>query len=123
MQTMCTCLRALLLSASVVVFHASWATDTFVHAEDVAWRFPGSQYDEAFAKAFRFKTLVGGAFAPVQASNVYFGEAQWAPGAIYVGHKHPAPEIYYVISGEAEWTVNGKTFRATAGTAIYTPPN
>ena len=75
-----------------------------------------------FADAFRYKTLIGGQYAPVEGENVYFGEAEFAPGAIYVGHNHPSPEIYYVVSGEAEWTVDGKTFKATAGTTIYAKP-
>ena len=40
-----------------------------------------------------------------------------------LGTKHESPEIYYVVSGEAEWTVDGKTFKATPGTAIHAKPN
>lgn len=94
-----------------------------MNASEVKWRSTFTYYGPEFAKAFRFRTLVGDESAPVQGKNVYFGEAEWAPGAIYVGHKHKAPEIYYVISGEAEWTVDGETFRATQGTAIYAKPN
>lgn len=113
-----------LLLAAGVVSQASLANDVHVNAGQVKWTAPPASYLGAgFAKAFRYRTLIGGPSAPVRGKNVYFGEAEWAPGAIYVGHKHPAPEIYYVISGEAEWTIDGKTFRATAGTAIYTKPN
>ena len=95
-----------------------------VDAGDVSWQAPPASYlGSGFSAAFRYKTLVGGQFAPIHGKGVLFGEAEWAPGAIYVGHAHPAPEIYYVISGEAEWTVDGKTFKATAGTTIYTKPN
>ncbi len=101
-----------------------FAGEPHVDAGDVEWTSPPENYSgSAFAKAFRYKTLVGGQRAPVQGLDVYFGEAEWAPGAIYVGHKHPSPEIYYVVTGEAEWTVDGKTFKATPGTAIYTKPN
>ena len=101
---------------------ASLAGGPHINASEVNWRSTYTDYGPEFAKAFRFKTLIGGEYAPVQGKNVYFGEAEWAPGAIYVGHKHPSPEIYYVISGEAEWTVDGKTFRATPGTTIYAKP-
>ena len=117
-------LIAALLLAVQAVTNASFADDVHVNASHVKWTAPPASYlGSQFAKAFRYRTLVGGPSAPVRGKNVYFGEAEWAPGAIYVGHKHPAPEIYYVISGEAEWTIDGKTFRATAGTAVYTKPN
>ena len=94
-----------------------------INTSDVPWAAIGKDYaGEDFTQAFRYKMLIG-AYAQVKAPNVFFGEAEFAPGAIYVGHSHPAPEIYYVISGEAEWTVDGHTFKATPGTAIYTRPN
>jgi len=103
--------------------NASFASGPHVNASEVKWRPTYTDYGPEFAKAYRFRTLIGDQYAPVRGKNVYFGEAEWAPGAIYVGHKHPSPEVYYVISGEAEWTVDGKTFRATPGTAIYAKPN
>jgi quercetin dioxygenase-like cupin family protein len=102
---------------------ASCASGPHVNASEVEWRPTYTDYGPEFAKAYRFKTLIGDQYAPVRGEDVYFGEAEWAPGAIYVGHKHKSPEIYYVISGEAEWTVDGETFRATAGTAIYAKPD
>ena len=94
-----------------------------INSRDVPWIKPRESYSGAeFANAFRYKMLIG-EYAPVKGQNVFFGEAEFAPGAVYVGHKHPAPEIYYVISGEAEWTVDGNTFKATPGTAIYTKPH
>ena len=123
MRTIFPAIFTFVLPVITTFSHFSVAGEPYVNASDVKWRSTFTYYDEAFAKAFRFRTLVGGEYAPVQGKNVYFGEAEWAPGAIYVGHKHPSPEIYYVISGEAEWTVDGETFRATPGTAIYAKPN
>ena len=110
------------LSGITIFANTGLAGKPHVDASEVKWRSTYTDYGPEFAKAFRFKTLVGGEYAPVQGKDVYFGEAEWAPGAIYVGHKHPSPEIYYVVSGEAEWTVDDETFRATAGTAIYAKP-
>jgi mannose-6-phosphate isomerase-like protein (cupin superfamily) len=31
--------------------------------------------------------------------------------------------LYFVIKGQAEWTVGDETFTATRGTAIHTPPD
>jgi len=92
-------------------------------SQDVPWRIPPLNYLGAdFAEAFRYRTLVGGSRAPLPAEGIYFGEAEFAPGAVYVEHRHPAPEIYYVISGEGEWAVNGETFTVGPGSTIYTPP-
>jgi len=44
-------------------------------------------------------------------------------GAIYPGHEHASPEIYYVTSGQARWTVGSETFEAGPETAVYTPPD
>ena len=67
----------------------------------------------------RWKTLVGGDKGP---GDILFGTWELAPHAIYHGHKHDAPEIYYVISGKALWTVGDETQEVTKGTAIYTKP-
>ena len=114
---------AFALVAITISSSASVADEPYANAGDVRWIAPPENYSgAAFAEAFRYKTLVGGQNSPAQGKNVLFGEAEFAPGAVYVGHNHPSPEIYYVVSGEAEWTVDGKTFKATTGTAIYAKP-
>lgn len=124
MKTTTRCARgAFALIAITISSYASAADQPFTNAGDVKWIAPQESYSGAtFAEAFRYKTLVGGGNSPVHGKNVLFGEAEFAPGAIYVGHNHPSPEIYYVVSGEAEWTVDGKTFKATPGTTIYAKP-
>jgi quercetin dioxygenase-like cupin family protein len=37
-------------------------------------------------------------------SDVLMGMLELAPGATYPAHRHPAPELYYVMSGTAQWT-------------------
>jgi quercetin dioxygenase-like cupin family protein len=44
-------------------------------------------------------------------------------GGYYPAHAHPAPEIYFVTGGEAEWTVGEETFTARPGVAIYHAPH
>ena len=108
---------------SIAVYAGTEVDVPYIVAHEVPWvKVPDGYSGAEFAKAFRYKTLIG-EYAPVKGQNVYFGEAEFAPGAIYVGHNHPAPEIYYVISGEAEWIVDDKVFKATPGTAIYTKPH
>ena len=95
-------MKTSLLSIVFLLFTApgpSLSDQPYVNSNDINWRFASTGYDAAFAKAFRYRSLVGGNYAPLQAEDILFGEAEWAPGAIYVGHQHPAPEIYYVIEG------------------------
>ena len=44
-------------------------------------------------------------------------------GGYYPLHSHPSPEIYFILSGTAEWTVGDETFIATPGMAIYHASN
>ena len=102
------CLTAFLYSANA----ASPEASAFLHESTISWEmneFP----------IHRWKTLVGGQAEP---GDILFGTWELAPNAIYHGHKHDAPEIYYVISGKALWTVGDETQEVTKGTAIYTKP-
>ena len=70
-----------------------------------------------------WKTLVGGGAGGRDGpDDILFGTWELAPHAIYHGHKHETPEIYYIISGKALWTVGKETREVTKGTSIYTKP-
>ena len=98
---------------------------THVALDQVRWT--GTKwYPEAFRRVYRYKPLIGtgrndGAAVPQK--DVLMGILELDGGATYAAHRHPAPEIYYVLSGQAEWTLGDETFLATPGMAIYTPPN
>ena len=106
---------------SITVSCLAWLTSlgaeskeasAFLHESKVSWEmneFP----------IHRWKTLVGGEAGP---EDILFGTWELAPHASYHGHKHDAPEIYYVISGKALWTVGDETQEVTKGMAIYTKP-
>lgn len=51
-----------------------------------------------------------------------FGHLMLGAGALYPYHSHAAPEAYHVLSGEAEWSVDGETRRVGPGTTIYHAP-
>ena len=51
-----------------------------------------------------------------------FGHLMLAPGALYPYHAHASPEAYHVLSGIAEWSVDGETRRVGPGTTIYNAP-
>jgi quercetin dioxygenase-like cupin family protein len=89
-------------------------------------------YPEWFRNTYRYKELVGsvstwqsigGEWRGVHNPEIRMGALQLDAGAIYPFHAHPAPELYYVIKGTAEWTVGDETFVARSGTAVYTPSN
>ena len=93
---------------------------THINAKGLDWQ-TSPHYPEDLQRVMRWKMLIGGEAIPEP--DVRFGVLEIAPHAIYPGHEHPSPELYYVISGRAQWTVGEQTFTADAGTAVYTPPN
>ena len=61
--------------------------------------------------------------APYLSSSFCFGFTMIAPDSLYPAHFHPAVELYYVLSGTAEWTLNGKAALQKPGTFILHPAN
>ena len=51
-----------------------------------------------------------------------FGHLMLGAGALYPYHAHASPEAYHVVSGEAEWSVDGETRHVVPGTTIYHAP-
>ena len=95
-------------------------------AADTEWGTSPS-YPEALQQVVRWKILAGGnlfgqAFGVPQ-KDVLMGVLDLDPGGYYPFHAHPAPEMYYVVSGTAQWSVGDETFTAAPGMAIYHPPN
>lgn len=79
---------------------------------------------ETLRDVCRYMPLIGGNYENwkgIPQEDVLFGMLELAPGGYYPGHHHPAPEIYYVLSGQAEWTVGDQTFTARPGESIYHP--
>jgi quercetin dioxygenase-like cupin family protein len=54
--------------------------------------------------------------------DVSLGEITFPPNADSGNHQHGAIEIFYVISGELEHVVNGKSQRLTPGMVGYVSP-
>ena len=92
-----------------------------IHSEDVGWkRFSSTPETEVLLRVLRTKRLIGGDHIPQE--DFRFGVFELAPFATYPGHLHPAPEIYFVVSGKAEWTAGDETFVAEPSTLIYHAP-
>lgn len=75
------------------------------------------------AKYF-YHELIGPGLPPpaFQNDNVYFGPLTIQAGVTYPAHSHPAPEIYYVIDGEADWYVDDEKQHVKGGSMIYHRP-
>ena len=112
LRVLLTIILGLLVKANIV--HAE--DSAFLHESAVNWEmneFP----------VHRWKTLVGnGVEDRTSPDDIYMGTWELAPNAVYHGHKHETPEIYYVLSGKALWTVGEESKEVIAGTAIYTRP-
>ena len=114
---------AVLLVGMSASSQSQGAVTTHITLQDRPWT-SSEQYPEALRRVYRYKAMIGGTRAGViPQPDVLFGMLELAPRATYPAHKHPAPEIYYVMSGTAKWTVGDETFTAGPGTAIYHPPN
>ena len=55
--------------------------------------------------------LRSGYQAPFANPNVLVAFTLQAPGVLYPLHRHKAPEVYHVISGEAQWKRDGEPWR------------
>jgi len=111
------------LAAISALGQGTVAAPTHITLQDRPWT-SSEQYPEALRRVYRYKALIGGTRAGViPQPDVLMGMLELAPRATYPAHKHPSPEIYYVMSGTAKWTVGEETFTAGPGTAIYHPPN
>ncbi len=94
-----------------------------VHAGNVGWsRLP--RYPDDLMQVLHWKELIGPSTgAGIRHGEVRIGVIHLDAGATYPAHAHPAPEIYFIIRGKAEWTVGDETFEAIHGMAIYHPPD
>jgi quercetin dioxygenase-like cupin family protein len=112
------------LTPTLLSSQASPASDrTHITLNERPWT-SSEQYPEPLRQVYRYKALIGGQRqGVVPEADVLMGVLELAPRAIYPAHKHPAPELYYITSGTAQWTVGEETFSAGPGTAIYHPPD
>lgn len=115
----------LLLSIAGYGQDHSKASDELVHVNqnDVPW---SGAADGSLSNAIRWRILLGtgGYFGEgLPNEDLYFRQGEMGPGAIYPDHAHPSPEAWYFISGRAKWKVDGETFIAEPGSAVYLRPN
>ena len=93
-----------------------------VASDDLPWTDYSDSYPSDMMRTMRAKRIVGPGGA-IEHDETVFGTLELDPGAEYPAHRHAAPEIYYVIEGEAECTWGSETFTVGPGSVIRTPPN
>ena len=97
-------------------------SNTHIHVNRLEWA-TASSYPEELQKTVHWKTLIGGESPFISHEDVSMGVLDLEAGGYYPLHSHPSPEIYFILSGTAEWTVDQETFTAIPGTAIYHASN
>jgi mannose-6-phosphate isomerase-like protein (cupin superfamily) len=61
-------------------------------------------------------------FRKAQGLRLVFRKRALKPGSAIGYHLQKEDEIYYVLSGRGEMTIDGKAFEVTPGTAVLTRP-
>ncbi|OFW11192.1 MAG: cupin [Acidobacteria bacterium RIFCSPLOWO2_02_FULL_67_36] len=61
-------------------------------------------------------------FAKVPGLKLVFRKRAFKPGSAIGYHLQKDDEIYYVLSGKGDMTIDGKTFEVVAGDAVLTRP-
>jgi mannose-6-phosphate isomerase-like protein (cupin superfamily) len=61
-------------------------------------------------------------FSKINDFKLVFRKRTLKPGSSIGYHLQEKDEVYYIVSGEGEMTVNGKSFKVSAGDAILTRP-
>ncbi len=85
------------------------------HEKDVAVNQPGPHDGGGKTTAYNY-------FANAKESRLVFRKRALHPGSSIGYHLQADNEIYYIVSGNGEMKMNGKTFPVIAGDAILTLP-
>ena len=83
--------------------------------KDIAVEQPGPHKGGGLTTAYPF-------FSKAPDFKIAFRKRVLRPGSAIGYHLQKEDEIYYVLAGKGEMTMNGKTFPVSAGDAILTRP-
>ena len=88
----------------------------------IAWMPLTEMYNDTLDDDQAFGMAVGPWGSPISASGYGFGLLLMGPNILYPRHHHVAREVYYVISGTADWMRGDEDWAPRApGSAIYHP--
>lgn len=83
--------------------------------KDIAKQEPGSHNGGGLTTAYSF-------FSKLTDLQLVFRKRVLRPGSSIGYHLQEKDEIYYILEGEGEMSMNGKTFPVKAGDAVLTRP-
>lgn len=92
-----------------------------LRSEDQPWTDYSDSYPDEMMKGMRAKRLLGPG-GVLHDDETVMGVLEIDPGVEYPAHRHAAPEVYYVIEGDAECTWGDESFTVGPGSVIRTPP-
>lgn len=86
------------------------------------WRYGYARREDApdLGSRIAFAEIVG-PDAPSRSDAACVGVTLIAPHTLYPDHRHPAIELYYVLSGTATWRAGGRSKLAPPGTFVLHP--
>ena len=97
-------------------------TQKYIHEDEVQYGDYSGIYPEEMMRTMRAKRIIHPQGA-IKHDEIIFGTLEIDVGAEYPPHRHDAPELYYVLEGEAECLFGDEHFIARKGTVIQTAPS
>ena len=91
-----------------------------VDQADLDWE-GGEDANLATGTGIRWKLLVAG--ERTESEGLVTGIAEIAPGGELMRHHHEPAETYYILSGQGEMEIEGRTRALGPGSAVYIPPD
>jgi len=112
--TILTCITTLLFMSA---FAREQPQSDYIleHEKDIAKNEPGPHEGSGTTTAYSF-------FTKATTSKLVFRKRVLHPGASIGSHPQKEEEIYYILSGAGEMTMNNEKFTVQAGDAILTLP-
>ena len=92
----------------------------FVDQAALDWE-GGEDAGLATGTGIRWKLLVAG--ERTESEGLVTGIAEIAPGGELMRHHHEPAETYYILSGQGEMEIEGRTRALGPGSAVYIPPD
>ena len=91
-----------------------------VDQAELAWQ-GGSESGLAVGRGIRWKLLIDG--ERLASTEIVTGIAEILPGAKLEYHHHEPAETYYIVSGQGQVVIEGRTTDVGPGCAVYIPPD
>ena len=82
---------------------------------------PLEGWDDLARGTCLWRTMISADVAPTDSFST--GIAYFAPGQTLAPHRHSHPEVYFVLEGELEVTIDNIKYCVTPNTTIFIPGN